>query len=269
MAKRGRKRSRPSDSGCRDRIAQLIEVLFQGNQAKAARALGVSQPHISKVLSGARAPTESFLKTLARHEGVNPNWLFHGEGQPLLPSTVGTLPVSTVILPGTPVQHRGLLTGERHPIAATLERGTRYILRLQPESPLVRTQGQLFLAGDALLVETARDHLDRPDVVNNQLCGVRIQRAGEEGFVMARVAAKPGGLMAELYDEYAPTGAEEPEAAREAQPKHVSTTPRRLSTPRALQAARAKRPPEWLRLNALQEVVGIVLLLERRPPLLI
>jgi hypothetical protein len=265
-------------SGRRDRVIRLLDLRFGGNQREAARALGKSQALISRLVHGFRPVTDQFLEALAGLPDVNPRWVFEGVGDPLLPSTAGTLPVSDVVLPGEPMSYMGLMRGDRHPVAQTLERGTRYWLRLNPRSPLVSFTELQIRAGDLLLVETAQDHLDRSDVLNRQLVALAV--AGEDGvdYAFAQIILESGRLFAKLYR--APTATAI--GVVRAVPAQVTTGKRvrqRILGPKRLGdsqeagewAGRMERPPAaaispksgLVRLSNVHQIVGLVLKLER------
>jgi len=293
MAERGRPKAKPAPEALLDRLGYYRRVLFQDNQRLMADALGVSQSYVSKIFTNAQPPSYAFLGSLARHPLVSRYWLLSGEGIPLLPSTAGTLPASKVILPGPPSEHADLLSAERYSVADNLERDTRYFLILQPASPLVRRFHERFLAGDKLLVETHRDHLDRVDVIAGRLCAVAVRSGAQSEApvqcAMAQVFVKSGKATANLYDDSLPAVNSLPEVGR-AMPKPVfnmlNPRPRRLLRPTAKQDPEQKKgkedapgrdvdQPGWWRLDGPPEVaglslrvVGLILRLERDPPLL-
>lgn len=281
MAKR-RKEAGPTDAARRDRINQAIDLLYQGNQVTAARVLGVSQPQISRILSGTRPPTDSFIEALASQPGLNPLWLHGGVGEPL---TSGTLPVSRMILPGPPEEHVDLCSGERHPVAAVLDRRTRYWLELEAHSVLVQRLALLFLAKDRLLIETARDHLDRVDVLDGQLCAVTARSKTQLGYEMTQVFSKGGELVVKLYDDMAGTDSTEKEQPKRATIFDVAVQPgprkcSKLKKPTAEGGhlgqpepgpahtiEKSTIPPGWRSLAGPHEVIGLALKLERTSPL--
>ena len=111
---------KPESEQQRERITHYHRVLYRENQRLMADATGFTQSYVSKILSGAQRPSSGFLDALARQPLVNRNWLLTGQGQPLLPSTAGSLPISTIPLPGPPTTHPGLLSGRRHPVGTAL-----------------------------------------------------------------------------------------------------------------------------------------------------
>jgi hypothetical protein len=159
----------------RQRVRFLLDFRWAGNQRQMARDLGVAQSLVSKIVNGAQGAGKRFLATLARYPGVNPDWLVRGEGQPLLLPPKGTLPVSYSVLPGSPIDYPNLLSGERHPIAESLDRPTRYWLELPPHSPLLRDPALRLMDGDLVLIESDRAWIGRVDLVESRICAVRLQ----------------------------------------------------------------------------------------------
>ena len=178
--KRGRRKIHSSKSSKLERVLRLFELLFDGNQGRASRALGMSQPNLSRIINGVRPPTDRLIELLAQQPSVNSRWLYDGLGEPLIPVTSGTLPVTTNILPGPPIAHTNLLSGDRHPIANVLENESRYWLKLLPDNPIFHTNMFHVNPGDLLLIETARDQLDRNDIVLGQLCALSLEKRGAD-----------------------------------------------------------------------------------------
>ena len=141
------------------RVERLLDLRWEGKQRRMAADLGVSQAAISRIVRGAQAVGPRMLATIGAHRGVNADWLRTGLGEPLLDPAVEAAagdwlaPVARVILPGTPTDHSGLLTGERLAVANAYRRPTRYVLVVGPDDPIVRVEGAKVAAGDALLLE--------------------------------------------------------------------------------------------------------------------
>jgi hypothetical protein len=161
-------------------VLRLFELLFDGKQRRASRALGMSQANLSRVINGIYPPTDRLIELLAQQPTVNSRWLYDGLGEPLIPVTSGTLPVTTNILPGPPIAHTNLLSGDRHPIANVLENESRYWLKLLPDNPIFHTNMFHVNPGDLLLIETARDQLDRNDIVLGHLCALSLEKRGAD-----------------------------------------------------------------------------------------
>jgi transcriptional regulator with XRE-family HTH domain len=176
-------------------VRLLLDTHFGGNQTQAAERLGVSQSLVNKIVRGQRTPGRKLLEKLARLAGVNPDWVLHGRGQPLLPPTKGTLPVSPGLLPGPPGRHADLLTGERHPVAEPFERESRYWMQLHALSPLLHVTAWGILPNDLLLMETSSDLTTRLDLVVGRLCGVRLERQSGTTFEVGRVERVGTGIV--------------------------------------------------------------------------
>ena len=64
----------------RARLGRIVDVVFGGNEAEAARAAGVPQQTLNRILTGkVKDPSASTLQKLARGFGVPTAWLL-GEG---------------------------------------------------------------------------------------------------------------------------------------------------------------------------------------------
>lgn len=180
----------------RDRVRFLLEYHWGGNQRQMARDLAVSQGLISKIANGHQGAGRRFLTTLAHQPGVNADWVLRGEGQPLTLPPQGTLPVALGVLPGPLDEHAQLLTGQRHPVAEALDRPSRYWLELPSTSPLLRDNSLWLLAGDLLLMETDPAWVNRPDLIEGRLCGVRLpRRERETAYAVGKLYRDPLGLV--------------------------------------------------------------------------
>lgn len=64
------------------RLESPMKALGFKRKTAFAKALKVSQPHISNLISGKRALTNEFLVAVSdRYKNVNLNWLMKGEGE--------------------------------------------------------------------------------------------------------------------------------------------------------------------------------------------
>jgi hypothetical protein len=269
--KRGRRKIHSSKSPKLERVLRLFELLFDGNQGRASRALGMSQPNLSRIINGVRPPTDRLIELLAQQPSVNSRWLYDGLGEPLIPVTSGTLPVTTNILPGPPIAHTNLLSGDRHPIANVLENESRYWLKLLPDNPILHANMYHVNPGDLLLVETARDQLDRNDIVLGHLCALSLEKRGADpndetdsdsdgeqmSFLLGHVLVRGNALRVDPAGHGASQTFSKPKGRRNIQRKGASSTPARQKTKTSFPL----KPP-----NA---VVGVVLTLERPGDLLL
>jgi hypothetical protein len=172
MARKISEAVRQQREALRARIEWVLDHLYGGNQRRMAAAMGQDQAYLSRIINGRQAAGPAFLEALYGVPLVNPPWLVEGVGEPLLPPTRGTLPVSNCVLPGSPQEHANLLSGSRHPVADALDRESRYWLRTSEMGHLVSVPGWGIHAGDLLLLESSPEWTRRPDVVAGRLCGV-------------------------------------------------------------------------------------------------
>ena len=260
----------------------MFELLFDGNQGRASRALGMSQPNLSRIINGVRPPTDRLIELLAQQPSVNSRWLYDGLGEPLIPVTSGTLPVTTNILPGPPIAHTNLLSGDRHPIANVLENESRYWLKLLPDNPIFHTNMFHVNPGDLLLIETARDQLDRNDIVSGHLCAFSLEKRGADpndetdsdadsdgeqmSFLLGHVFVRGGALWVDPADHGAsPTVSKRRRnivrKISDVEGEEASRVPAKKRKEQEMERVFPLKPP-----NA---VVGVVLTLERPGDLLL
>jgi hypothetical protein len=269
-----------NDEALPSRVELLIDVAFGGNQLRAANALGISQPSISKVIAGTRPPNQTLIERLAAYPGVNPRYLYHGEGQPLMPSTTGTLPVGHIVLPGLPGEHQDLLAGDRHPVAPSLDRESRYWLRLGAGSPIVTELQPRFLVNDLLLVECDRDRLDRLDGVHGQLCAVRVRWDAEDDYRLARVLVDGKVIQSRLFGLHGSSGTSATGDRGGISTVYANRPSRKIGhrkgNPRTKKGVKRKTRPSstgpdpadvFHELPGLHDIVGVVLMQERLPAL--
>lgn len=192
-------RTGPRPEDARDRVKYLLANLWRGNQREMARAIGVSQGLISKVVNGQQAPGPRFMTALAGHPGVDREWALSGTGQPIPFPERGSLPLAAGVLPGPPLEYPHLLGGARHPVADALNRPTRYWVALSQNSPLVREPALRLAPGDHLLLEADAAWTRRPDLTEGRLCGVRLSAYPEPEYHLGRVLLMPQGLVVQLF----------------------------------------------------------------------
>ncbi|MCE9560457.1 MAG: hypothetical protein K8U57_00230 [Planctomycetes bacterium] len=154
----------------------MLDEKYEGNQSQLAAALGVTRALISIVLREVQPPTKNLMARIGSIPGINPRWAADGEGDQFKPDTTGTLPVSSVVLPGPPTTCPHLLTGARHLLPDSLYQVTRYWLELPVSSPLIGIAEWKLAAGDLLLTETSLEWTHRLDLILGKLCGVRLRR---------------------------------------------------------------------------------------------
>ncbi len=159
----------------RNRVVWVLSNVFAGGQRRMAEALGVSQSQLSRISNGQLGPSPEILAAIARLQDLNTNWVMHGQGEPRVPSTRGTLPVSAVVLPGPPATCPHLCGGTRHVVADAFAGDSRYWLLLSGLSPLIAVAEWKLAAGDHLLMEASTEWTRRLDLILGKLCGVRLR----------------------------------------------------------------------------------------------
>src|SRR3984957_1385211 len=64
------------------RVNELLQRLFAGNESAMAKALGCSQAAISHIVHGHRGVGSRILRSIAALPGVSPDWALLGVGAP-------------------------------------------------------------------------------------------------------------------------------------------------------------------------------------------
>src|SRR5262245_51242544 len=225
MSKR-RKTSRPglpktagapgADSTAPERVEWLLKTVWRGNQSLMAREVGCGPSVISKIVARQQDVGTRLLMKIATHPSINPGWLLSGEGDPFLSANVVTppatpdsmqLPIAKQLLSGPPEFHHELLSGEKFPAPAPYARSTAYWLELQSEDPIVQHGGHNLRAGDLLLMETDVNFRKSEEMVDGELCAVRVRNERSKGgrdvkLAMVHCTRSPeeGPLEAETFE---------------------------------------------------------------------
>jgi hypothetical protein len=195
--------TRMDTSTASGRIKFLLNARWRNQQREMARAVGVAQPSLSRVVRGVQEPGRRLLAKIAAHPEVSDTWVYTGQGSPfvapgqLQPSAGPTLPVSSTILPGPREACLHMLTGDHFPVSTFHFRLSRYWLQIAEGDPITLDDAWKVLAGDRLLVESdSRYWLDNPNCLVNTPCARRRQREGHAEFVLGVVerATDGGGL---------------------------------------------------------------------------
>ena len=115
------------------RLNRVLDVKFRGNQSEMARATGVSQASLSRVIRGVQEPGRRLMCAVAALPGVDDVWMFTGRGEPFPAprprrsrgrrqdrSHASSCPARR--------QHHDLLTGTYDPFADEISTSTPYWL---------------------------------------------------------------------------------------------------------------------------------------------
>jgi len=151
-------------SDIRERIREVVEDLFFGNQAAAARAVGVSPAAISRILKGDLRPGSQVLSGFSNLPAVNEKWFMTGQGDPFYEEPPTGLRVSKVLLPGTVGSGDELFVGQYRPVAIEYHKVTRYWYEVPRESSISRRLGIPFSRTpqrNYLLIESERSFIAR------------------------------------------------------------------------------------------------------------
>lgn len=246
-----------------DRIQRVYERVFGGNQSRMARSLSLSQPVVSRVLSGRQLPSRRMIEALASHPAVNSEFLLGGHGDPeAKPSPVPTegLPVAVCPLPGLPAHYRQFLTGQ-YVTCCDLVTDTRYLVEITPASSLAQSPELCIAPGDWLVIETDPVALRVPALLDGRLCLVapRTGNRKDVDFVRVRVAYGTGALFG------TPIGAVQAEIPpRTGVHRHrglvFDEPPAKPSRPKTAE----KRDEYGSHRLSFEEIVGVVVELRRR-----
>jgi transcriptional regulator with XRE-family HTH domain len=175
------------------RIVELSNLVWEGNRSRMARDVDIDQPTISRVLTGQQKPSAKLLEKLATWPGVNVGWFLLGQGEPVLAPGMqagvgGYRPLLDELLPGPLAEHGDRLSGVSYPVAAAFDTKTSYWYRVQPKSPVTRSNHKVGV-GDLLLVETDATWTRRGDAVLGKFCVFNIPAGKKRIALLAHVSS--------------------------------------------------------------------------------
>lgn len=168
----------------RGQVGVVLDRLFDGNQTRLAKALGVTQALVSMVVRGVQPPTRDLMARLAGIDRVNPEWVVTGDGDPILPDIRGTLPVSDDLLPEPP---SGRDARERFPIARGYDLPSRYFWRVPADHPAVAVPDWRLRSGDLILLDTAREMTSDLERFVGRMCVITAEPLGRRELVYGLV----------------------------------------------------------------------------------
>jgi hypothetical protein len=180
-------------AAARKRIQVVLERLYDTNQTRLANALHVSHTLVNLVVRAVQPPTRNLMARLGTIEGVNPHWAATGEGEPFVPDTRGTLPISEVLLPGPPASHSHLMTGERFTVAPAFDRPSCYFWRLPNGHPAAAVNAWRLRSGDLLLLEFRE--VTSAATITEKMCVLRGGILGRADPMYGMVNLDPKGRL--------------------------------------------------------------------------
>jgi hypothetical protein len=190
------RQTRPGpESTVNQRVTYLLENVWNDNRSEMARDIGVTPSVLTKVAAGTQSAGRRLLAAIASHPKVNPAWVMSGEGEPVLaerssaPTDGWPVPIARHLLPGSPDQHRDLLSGETFPLAGGLFRQSRYWLKMHPSEPITRHRWVAVRPDDLLLMETDRAFWTTEESVAERICAVKLE--GEDRPKLGTVNWEP------------------------------------------------------------------------------
>jgi transcriptional regulator with XRE-family HTH domain len=148
--------------GIKARLKELCRKDHGDNLADLARALGLRQPTLWKMVSGNQQPSTALLMALAR-KGVNLHWLLEGRGPQRLEGADALLRGGVAIVPRVPVAPKLLDRGpsgdggqrlgrEAGPLEGIFS-PTQYWIQVTEADPVTRHTDAQLVPGEWLLLE--------------------------------------------------------------------------------------------------------------------
>lgn len=196
-------RSRRTDSApnpewitIHNRVAWLVRTRFKNSRSALAKAIGFSHTIVAEVAKD-RAPGPRLVDAIVTRLHVDRAWLEHGEGSPFArhdeAQTGRGVPVTNVLLPGPPLNHRGMITGGWITVPEIVASPSVYWLALQSTPPVVKRASSGFRTGDHLLLETDPAKFPKEDRLRGHVCVVR-DGAGSSQLKLAAVESRSASM---------------------------------------------------------------------------
>jgi transcriptional regulator with XRE-family HTH domain len=197
-------RKHPTQRSHTERIAWLLEHLWEGNQSKMASAVGCSQSLLSRVLAGQQAPGRQLLERIAQVPRINSAWLLSGRGAALFPEPdLDGLPISRVLLPGPPADYPEQWLSVRHPVPRAFHAAGRYWLYVGSDFPIAPSKSAKVDVGDLILMETDFDEISRDSWVDRTLAVVLFWNDDEPIYRLCELTHKEpmGEILANTFED--------------------------------------------------------------------
>jgi hypothetical protein len=173
-----------------------------------AEDAGIGHAVISKIVNRTQAPGRRVLEAIASLPRVNPGWVYAGEGEPLLAvqedvhQSGWAVPISSVLLPGLPAEHRPLLGGLTLPVAFEHFSVSRYAYQVKSSDAIVLAAETRIAPGDFLVLEADRAAWTGSlSVLFGRVCCIRLPGISGSIPALARIEHKPdgGGLLLDTF----------------------------------------------------------------------
>jgi len=178
-------------STTRERLVWLLNNVWRGSRSAMASDLGFSHAAIVKIVQGEREPGRGMLASLAAHPKVNPKWLMHGEGEPLLDkqsqlsAAIWSRPISRDLLSAVPGETEKLAASDVFRLGA--EEST-YFYATAGNEPVALDEREKILPDDLfLMAPVPQEAHEDPRLLDGRICAVRRSTGTGSTLLLARI----------------------------------------------------------------------------------
>ena len=169
-------------------IAGLVEQA--GGQRAFAKAAGVSQPLISRIVNGRQEPGEDLLTAISKLPDVNQETFWERASLSTSKESEFLVPIAHALLSSTPASSADELTAETVAVPNAVYRHSLYAIRAKHCYPTFLDPSEAFQPEDLVVIDTSvekfRKNIRRLD---GKLCCVKIEAEHYQSITLRRVYA--------------------------------------------------------------------------------
>lgn len=169
-------------------IVGLVEQT--GGQRAFAKAVGVSQPLISRIVNGLQEPGEDLLRAISKLPGVNQNSFWERASLLTRKESDFSVPIAHALLPSSPSSNPDELTAENIAVSNTVYRHSVYAIRAKQCHPVFLDPSEALQADDLVVIESSVKKFSKNiRRLDGKLCCVIVESDGCQVITLRRVYA--------------------------------------------------------------------------------
>jgi len=174
-------------------VTELVERISSGNQRAFARAVGCSQPVLSRILNGRQQPGRELLERIAALPGVDRDELLATlKVDTTLDRAAETMvPVANSLLDGNPASRPDQLTARTIILSPDVYRPSLYAVSAKACEPAYSDALERMRADDLIIIESKVEGMRRNlQILNGKLCVIVVRGSKGNTITLRRVWVK-------------------------------------------------------------------------------